>query len=262
VPGVEGCGIVTEVGADIEPARVGTRVAWSRVQSSYATEVQGSAASFIEIPDGIDDRAAAGVLMQGITAQYLATSTTALEHGQWAVVTAAAGGVGGLLTQMLVSRGVNVVGVVGSQAKVTAAARNGAHHVLASTDAVVNEVRGLVPAGVDAVFDANGGDINPLFGLLRPRGICVLYGSASGSLAPIDPGAVAAGSFYVTRTAGRDYTSGQGEWASRATDVLNQLSAGTLTVHIDHEFALHEAAEAHRLMESRATTGKVLLSCQ
>jgi len=118
-----------------------------------------------------------------------------------------------------------------------------------------------VPEGVDAVFDANGGDASRLFGLLRPRGICVLYGSASGALAPIEPGTLAAGSFYLTRTAGRDYTAAPGEWAARAADVMTRVAAGTITPHIDRVLPLAEGPEAQRLLESRATTGKVLLDC-
>ena len=261
VPGVEGLGTVIEVGDGADAGLLGQRVAWSRVPSSYATVVQGPETSFIVVPDNIDDLVGAAALMQGVTAQYLAESTTSLGMGQTAVVTAAAGGVGGLLTQFLRARGVEVIAVVGSAAKQEAASRNGTRAVLVDSETLVDEVKSLVPEGVDAVFDANGGDTSRLLHMLKARGICVLYGSAAAPIGAIEPGALAAGSYFLTRTAGRDYTSAPGEWAMRAGDVLARVAAGTLKPHVDLVLPLDQAAQAHRLLETRATTGKVLLDC-
>jgi len=257
--GVEGVGTVVALGPEADAALLGQRVAWSKVGGSCASAINADSSALVPVPDGVSDEMAAGGLMQGITAQYLAESTTHLGAGQWAVVTAAAGGVGGLLTQMLVARGAGVIGVVGSEAKREAALAAGAAEVHVGTDGLAESVRALAPEGVDAVFDASGGDPNPLFGLLRPRGIVVIYGSASGSLDPIDPGALAGGSYYVTRTAGRDYSSAPGEWAERAADVMSRLADGRLRVNVGEVFALSDIRTAHERLESRQTVGKVLL---
>lgn len=258
IPGVEGVGTVVAVGSDVPPSLIGTRVAWSRIAGSYADLVQGAADAVVPVPDGVPDEVAAAVLMQGITAQYLAESTTDLRAGQSALVTAAAGGVGSLLTQFLRTRGVEVIGVVGSEAKVATAAALGAR-VLVDSPALAEEVRAIAPDGVDAVFDAGGGEVDRLIALLARRGICALYGSASGAIAPIDPGVLAAGSRYLTRTAGRDYAVTPQEWRARADDVLARVAAGTLVPAAIEILPLDAAAEAHRRLESRATVGKVLL---
>ena len=260
VPGVEGVGVVAQ--APTNPELLGQRVAWGRVNSSYATEVQGPADSFVVVPDGVPDEVAAGLLMQGVTAQYLSESTTDLKPGKTAVVTAAAGGVGGLLVQLLGARGADVIAVVGSEAKVAAAETTGATRVLVDSPDLAADVRAAIPAGVDAVFDAAGGDPARLLAMLRPRGICVLYGSAGGPLASLDPGLLGAGSFYLTRTAGRDYATAPGEWRGRAEDVLARAVAGELEVRVSDVLPLAEAAAGQRLLEGRTTTGKLLLDAR
>ena len=256
VPGVEGVGIVESVGAGVSADLVGQRVVWSKVGSSYASHVQGAAEFFVPVPDSLSDTAVAGVLMQGVTAQYLATDTTDLQPGDIALVTAGAGGVGLLLTQFLQSRGVDIIGVVGSSAKAGATRSN---HTLIDSENLAGEVRTLAPGGVAAVFDAAGGDSGRFFARLRPRGICVLYGAAGGPISPIAPGDLGAGSFYVTRTAGRDYAAAPGEWLARAQDVLSHAAVGELVADVSEVLNLAQAAEAHRSLESRATTGKILL---
>lgn len=258
VPGVEGSGVVIEIGDDVPASMVGTRVAWSRVPSSYSTVAQGPMSSFIPLPDAVSDTTAASVLMQGITAQYLAESTTDLQAGDTALVMAAAGGVGSLLTQFLLARGVQVIGVVSSQEKV-AAAESAGSRALVDSDQLADDVTAMAPDGVDAVFDANGGDVNRLISLVGRRGICVLYGSASGTINSIDPGLLANGSRYLTRTAGRDYAATLDEWRERADDVLSRAAAGTLAPVAVDVLDLKEAPEAHRRLESRRTTGKLLL---
>lgn len=256
VPGVEGVGIIEAVGEGVTSELIGQRVVWSKVPSSYATHVQAPAQMFVPVPDSVTDEAAAAVLMQGVTAQYLATSTTDLQSGDVAVITAAAGGVGQLLTQFLTARGVTVIGVVGSTGK--AASARSRHTIVDSPD-LVSDVRAIAPQGAAAVFDAAGGDSSRFFAMLRPRGICVLYGAAGGPIAPIAAGDLASGSFYVTRTAGRDYAAAPGEWAGRAADVMQRAQRGELVADVSAVLPLAEAADAHRRLESRATTGKTLL---
>jgi len=256
VLGVEGVGVVESVGDGVSTDLVGQRVVWSKVGSSYASHVQGAADFFVPVPDALSDSAAAGILMQGVTAQYLATATTDLHQGDVALVTAAAGGVGLLLTQFLQARGAKVIGVVGSSAK--AGATRSDHTLIDSKD-LMNEVHTLAPAGVAAVFDASGGDASRFFTMLRPRGICVLYGAAGGPISPINPGDLGAGSYYLTRTAGRDYASTPGEWLARAQDVMARAASSELLADVSEVLPLANAADAHRRLEGRATTGKILL---
>lgn len=255
VPGVEGVGVVEEIGPGVDLAP-GTRVAWSKVPSSYASAVLAPAAALVPVPDGIPDDQAAGLLMQGVTAEYLSASTTALGPGDTAVVTAAAGGVGRLLTMMLRARGVRVIGVVGSEHKRAAAV---AEEVVVASEGTVAAVRALCTPGVQAVFDASGGDASPLFGMLAPRGMLVLYGAAGGPVHDIPAGALAAGSFYVTRTAGRDYAAAPGEWDRRAASVLGAAAEGRISIDISRIAPLADAADVHAALQSRSTTGKILL---
>jgi NADPH2:quinone reductase len=260
VPGVEGCGRVIAVGRGADPDMLGQRVAWSRVSSSYSSALQGPQTSFVRVPDEMRDEVAAGCLMQGVTAHYLASSTTDLGPAQSAVVTSAAGGVGRLLTQFLMLRGVTVIGVVSSPTKVAASCAN--HTLVAEPngmDQLASALRDYAPLGVDAVFDASGGRVEPLLTCLRPRGICVIYGSASGQAQEVSLSALSAGSFYLTRTAGRDYSATPAEWHSRAEAVLSKVASGHLTVAISDILLLQEARTAHELLESRRTTGKLLL---
>ncbi|OUZ12584.1 hypothetical protein BHE97_01510 [Aeromicrobium sp. PE09-221] len=261
VPGVEGVGEVIEVGAEVDSLRVGDRVAWSKVAGSYAQQVVAPAWMFVPVPIELADEDAARVLMQGVTAQYLAESTWPLESGDSAVVMAAAGGVGTLLTQFLVARGARVIGVVSREEKRATALSAGAENVLVDSERLVEEVRQLVPDGVGAVFDANGGDA-ALRGvdLLRHRGALVLYGAANGPVPPFDLGRLGNGSLYVTRASGRDYARTEEEWRGRADDVLARAAAGTLRPIAGGVWPLSEAAEAHRQLESRASTGKLLLA--
>lgn len=260
VPGVEGTGTITEVGSEVDSGRVGERVVWSKVGGSYASEVVGPEASFVAVPENVSDEEAAGLLMQGVTAQYLAEDTWPLTAGDSAVVHAAGGGVGTLLTQFLKARGVFVIGVVSKEEKRDAAASAGADEVLVFSDRYVDAVREIVPGGVAAVFDANGG-ADTLLGVevLRPRGALVLYGAAGGPPPEFDLGRLGAGSFYVTRTAGRDYARTPQEWRGRAADVLARASAGQLRAIAGGIWPLSQAADAHRHMESRASVGKLLL---
>jgi NADPH2:quinone reductase len=261
IPGVEGVGVVAAAGDGAPADLVGRRVAWSKVNGSYAGTVVGAADWFLPVPDDVSDEQAAGLLMQGVTAQYLASDTAPLEEGDEAVVLAAAGGVGTLLAQLLVAAGVRVIGVVGSAAKVDAARAAGAAEVLVDSGGdLVAAVRATVPDGVAAVFDGNGGPAAPrALGMLRPRGWLVLFGTAAGAIPDLPAGALGAGSYVVTRTAGKHYAGDPAAWRPRAEDVLARARAGALTVAPVTVLPLTEAAEAHRLMESRTSAGKLLL---
>jgi len=260
VPGGEGVGVVVECGPDAPTDLLSRRVAWSKVPGSYADHVLAQTEWVIEVPPGLPDEVAGGVLSQGVTAQYLADDTCPLGEGDTAVVFAAAGGVGSLLTQWLRHRHVRVVGVVGSPGKVAAAAESGAEHVIVDGETLVERVRALVPSGVSAVFDANGGPAAARgFDLLRIRGMLVLYGTAAGPLPILDSARLGNGSLYFTRTSGKDYVGTAAQWQRRAALVLARAASGELRVRVGGCVALERAAELHELLESRASTGKLLL---
>jgi NADPH2:quinone reductase len=261
VPGVEGTGVVLAAGTGAPEDLVGRRVAWSKVPGSYAARVVADADWFVPIPDTLPAEQAGGLLMQGVTAQYLATDTAPLRAGDTAVVLAAAGGVGTLLTQLLAAAGVRVVGVVGSAGKQDVARTAGAEEVLVDeADGLVEAVRRVAPEGVRVVFDGNGGPRTPrAFGMLAPRGWLVLFGTAAGPIPAVDPGLLAAGSHVVTRTAGKHFAGDAPTWRARAEDVLTRASAGTLRVFPDVVLPLASAAQAHARMESRQNAGKMLL---
>jgi NADPH2:quinone reductase len=261
VPGVEGTGVVLRAGAGAPSELVGRRVAWSKVTGSYAELVAGDAGWFLPVPDAMPAEQAAGLLMQGVTAQYLATATAPMHAGESAVVMAAAGGVGTLLTQLLTEAGVRVVGVIGTAAKAEVARAAGACDVLVDTgDDLVDAVRSVVAGGVRVVFDGNGGPATPRsFGMLAARGWVVLFGTAAGPIPPLDPGLLAAGSHVVTRTAGKHFAGTPSTWRARAEDVLARAEAGRLRVFPDVVLPLSAAAAAHERMESRSSTGKIFL---
>jgi NADPH:quinone reductase len=260
IPGVEGAGIVLAAGPGAPSELVGRRVAWSKVPCSYAGQVVADADWFLPVPDDLPVEQAAGLLMQGVTAQYLAADTAPLRPGEAAVVLAAAGGVGTLLTQLLTAAGVRVVGVVGSAGKEGLARTAGAAEVLVDGDDLVDAVRTVAPDGVRAVFDGNGGPATPrAFGMLAPRGWVVLFGTAAGPIPALDPALLAAGSHVVTRTAGKHFAGDPRTWRSRAEDVLARAAAGTLRVFPDIVLPLADAARAHDRMEGRQNVGKLFL---
>lgn len=260
VPGSEGAGVVVEVGAAVSHHRVGDRVAWSKVPGSYTERLVAPAASFFPVADSLDDETAAGLLFQGVTAHYLSTDTWPLGEGDLAVVTAASGGVGLLLTQMLVNRGASVVGLVSSETKTAAALEAGAQTVVTYGERPAERLREAGVGDVAAVFDSVGGSVaRSLLGTLRPRGAMVLYGAASGEEAGISSADLGAGSYFVTRTAGRDYSRTPEEVAARAESVLADAAAGRLRVRVGGTWPLTETDIAWDALESRETTGKLLL---
>jgi NADPH2:quinone reductase len=260
VPGSEGVGVVEAVGDVVDHLVVGQRVAWSKVHGSYAEVVVGPAAAFAPVPDAVPDEVAAALLFQGATAYYLAHDSWQLTVGDVAVVTAAAGGVGVLLTQLLVSAGVQVIGVVSNPEKADAARRAGASQVFTYGDSLVEEIRGVAPQGVAVVYDAVGAGVaEPLLATLRPRGAMVLYGSASGQDADISAKDLGRASLFLTRAAGRDYAGDAHAAAERAALLLDLAARGVLRPELGGEYPLAEAASALDALESRATVGKLLL---
>ena len=261
VPGSEGAGVVVETaaGRGFEP---GDRVASPRLPGAYAEAVAAPADVLVPIPDGVATDVAAAVMVQGITAHYLLNSTCELEPGDWCVVHAAAGGVGLLLTQMARAHGLHVIGTVSTPEKAEKAAAAGAEVTVVHAERDFAEVASEVTegSGVRAVFDGIGKDtFDRSIDALAPRGHMVLYGQASGVVPPMDPLRLARGSLFLTRPGIADYTATREELSWRAEDVLGAVASGTLDVHVHDRYPLADAARAHADLESRKTTGKLLL---
>jgi NADPH:quinone reductase len=261
VPGAEGAGTVSAVGADVTGLAVGHGVAWAGPGSSYAEQVALPARHVVPVPDGVSLQVAAAVMLQGMTAHYLCTSTYPVREGDVAVVHAAAGGVGLLLTQMVKRRGGVVVGTTSGGEKVELALRAGADHVVGYDrfrDIVDEATDG---AGAHVVYDGVGqATFEDSLAALRSRGMMVLYGAASGQVPPLDPQRLnAGGSLYLTRPKLGDYTADSGELRWRAGELFDWIAKGELDVRIGGTYPLAEAARAQEDLASRRTTGKLLL---
>lgn len=261
--GNEAAGVVTAVGAGVTRFRVGDRIVSAKVSGAYAEYAVAPAAQAVQVPAGIESRTAAALLLQGMTAHYLACATFPLKPGDTAVVHAAAGGVGLLLVQIAKRRGARVLGIVGSEAKVLLAREAGAEQVVVSakenfTDAARRFTGGR---GVDVVYDSVGKDtFEGSLASLRPRGLMVSFGNASGPVPPFSPLVLSQkGSLFFTRPTLGHYTATSEELQMRADDLFRWVAAGELKVRIGATFPLADAAAAHRALESRGTTGKVLL---
>ncbi|WP_345216164.1 quinone oxidoreductase [Georgenia halophila] len=268
VPGSEGAGTLSAVGPGTDGLAVGDRVAWAEAPGSYAERVVVAADATLPVPAGLDLETAAALPLQGMTAHYLATSAFPLQAGHTAVVTAAAGGVGLLLTQLAKARGARVIGTVGSPEKEGLARAAGADEVIryAELDDMTAELPRIVReltdgAGVEVVYDGVGKDtFDASLASLRRRGTLVLFGGASGQVPPFDPQRLnAAGSVYVTRPKLGDYTVEREELLWRASEIFDAAASGSLDVQVGARHPLAEAGTAHEALEGRATTGKVLL---
>lgn len=261
VPGLEGVGVVADIGSDVTTLSLGQRVAWSKVPGSYADSVMGPADAFVPVPAVLSDQAAAALLFQGITAHYLCADAWQVGEGDTAVVTAAAGGVGLLLTQLLVARGARVIGVVSKPEKGDIVRRAGAVHVATYSDGLAEDVHEHSSGGVAVVYDAVGAGVaEPLLSTLRPRGAMILYGAASGQEADISAKHLVRGSLFLTRAAGRDYVGDAEAVAARSALLLGLAAEGTLNPVVGAEFSLSEASAAWTALESRSTVGKLLLA--
>jgi NADPH2:quinone reductase len=261
--GEEGAGTVVAVGEGAAEVSVGDRVAWAGHMGAYSEFAVVPAARLVPLPAGVSARLAAAVMLQGMTAHYLVASTWPLREGDVCVVHAAAGGVGLLLTQIAKRRGAIVIGTAGSDEKAELARAAGADEVIVYTrQDFAGEVKRMTDGrGVQVIYDSVG-QTTFLAGLdvLAPRGIMVLFGQSSGPVPPVDPQLLnQKGSLFLTRPTLGHYVATRDELLWRAGELFGWMAAGELDVRVGAEFALADAAEAHRALEGRRTTGKVLL---
>jgi NADPH:quinone reductase len=262
-PGSEGAGTVEAVGPDVTAVCDGDRVAYAMVPGAYAEYAVVPAAKLVKVPDPVSFRDAAAIVLQGMTAHYLCKSTFALGPGDVALVHAGAGGVGLLLTQLAKSLDATVITTVSSEEKAALSKEAGADYVVRydELDFAAQARRITAGRGVDVVYDGVGkttfeGSLDSL----RPRGMMALYGASSGPVPPFNLGRLAEkGSLFVTRPTLGDYTSDPDELAWRARQLFEALVAGRIKLHMEHVYALEQAARAHADLEGRKTTGKLLL---
>jgi NADPH2:quinone reductase len=263
VLGQEGAGTVTAIGADVKSVKPGDRVAWASVLGSYAEYAAVPAERLVPVPDGVSDQQAAAAMLQGMTAQYLIYSTFPLKLGQTALVHAAAGGVGQLLVQMAHDIGARVIATVSTDEKAKLARLAGADEVIlyTHTDFETETKRLTDGHGVDVVYDGVGKTtFEKGLNVLRPRGMMVLFGGSSGAVPSFDLIQLSQkGSLYVTRPTLFHYIVTTEELRARSSAVFNMVAEGRLRLRIEHIYRLDEAATAHRDLESRKTTGKLLL---
>lgn len=266
IPGSEGAGVVVEAGSEAG-IEVGAHVAWAFSHSSYAELVAVPAKDCIPVPDGVSLEAAAALPLQGLTAHYLVRSTYEVKPGDTILITAGAGGVGGLVIQLAKSLGATVITTVGSPEKAEIARAHGADHVLdlSTMDNLTADipaaVRAIAPEGVNASYDGIGKDtFDGTIACVRPRGIQVLFGGASGQVAPFDLQRLnAAGSIYITRPSLGHYLANRDELLWRADELFGAIERGELAVPIGLILPLADARRAHEALEARETTGKVIL---
>ncbi|MBA3373020.1 MAG: quinone oxidoreductase [Euzebyaceae bacterium] len=261
-PGSEGAGVVEAVGDGVTDLREGDQVAWAAAPGSYAELVSLPTAKAVPVPDGVDLQLAAAVMLQGMTAHYLASSTFPLREGHTALVHAGAGGVGRLLVQIAKRRGARVLTTVSTDEKERLAREAGADEVIRYTETDSAEaVARLTDGGVDVVYDSVGKDtFDKSLDSLRPRGYLVLYGQSSGAVGAVDPQVLnAKGGLFLTRPSLAHYTLDRAELSARAGDLFEWIAAGELNVRVDQTWPLAEAAEAHRYLADRRSKGKLLL---
>jgi len=262
-PGSEGAGTVVAVGAGVHDVHVGDRVASQGFQGAYAELAVAKADQLVPLPEGVSARDGAAAMLQGMTAHYLATSTYPLQAGDRCLIHAAAGGVGLLLSQIAKARGAFVIGTVSTAAKETLAREAGCDEVIRYTERdFVSEVKRITGgAGVRVVYDSVGATtFMGSLDCLAPRGLLALFGQSSGPVPPIDPNILnPKGSLYLTRPTLAHYVATPADLRHRAGEVLGWVRDGSLRLRIDRVVPLAEAREAHRALEARETTGKVLL---
>ncbi len=263
IGGQEGSGVVDAVGEGVTEVKPGDKVAYTSVQAAYAEYAIVPVARLIPVPDGVSLEDAAAAMLQGLTAHYLATSTYPLQPGETALVHAAGGGVGQLLTQIAKKRGARVFGTVSTEEKAELARASGADEVIYYTreDFAAATRRLTDGKGVHVVYDSVGHDtFDKSLDSLRLRGYLVLYGQSSGPVAPVNPQILnAKGSLFLTRPTLVNYIATREELLQRTNELFSWIKEGAVRVRIDKTFPLSEAAEAHRYLEGRHTKGKVLL---
>jgi NADPH2:quinone reductase len=264
VPGREGAGIVTAIGKGVTLVKVGDRVVSESLNGSYAEFATVQAERLVVVPDGIDNKTAAAVMLQGLTAHYLATSTYKLAPGDTCLVHAAAGGVGLLLCQIASRIGATVIGTTSTAEKAVLAREAGARDVIIYTeqDFAAETKRLTNGRGVQVVYDSVGKTtFDKSLDCLLPRGMLVLYGASSGPVPPVDPQILnRKGSLFLTRPTLVHYVAARDELLARSRDLFDWVRSGKLRVRIGQTFPLKQAAAAHRALEGRQTTGKTILT--
>jgi len=261
--GLEGSGTVAAVGAEVSGLREGDAVAYTGVPGSYAEYVLAPADRLVRMPDGLDVKVGAAAMLQGMTAHYLAYTTYPLKAGDTCLIHAAAGGVGLILVQMAKQCGARVIGTVSTEEKAALAREAGADEMILYTQQdFETEVKRLTDGkGVQVIYDSVAKDtFDKGLNCLAPLGYMVLYGQSSGPIPPFDPAILnAKGSLFLTRPSLFHYIADRASLEKRAGDVLGWIASGALKLRMEHTFALSDVAEAHRSLEGRKTTGKVLL---
>jgi NADPH2:quinone reductase len=261
--GQEAAGIVVAVADDVTTVKAGDRVAWCLVPGTYAQLAVAPASRLVIIPSGLSFQQAAAAILQGMTAHYLVHSAYTIQSGDEVLIHAGAGGTGLLLIQMAKARGARVFTTVSTDEKAALAHAAGADEIIFYTkEDFVAKVRQLTSGrGLPAVYDSVGKTtFEGSLQCLRPRGVAVLFGGASGAVPPFDLIRLSMmGSLYVTRPTLKDYIASRPDLESRATDVFDGVANGTLKLRLEHTYPLADAAHAHRDLESRKTTGKLLL---
>lgn len=262
IPGSEAAGTVSAIGPNVTEVKVGDRVAYAPVMGAYAEYAVVPANRLLKLPEGLDSRMGAAIPLQGMTAQYLTSSTYPVKQGDVALVHAAAGGVGLLLVQMVKLRGARVFGTVSTREKATLAREAGADEVILYTeqDFEAEVMRLTNGQGVNVVYDSVGKTtFDKSLNCLAVRGVLALFGQSSGPVAPMDPARLAKNSLFLTRPSLGNYTLTREELQQRSDEVFGWVKSGRLKVRVHQSLPLKDAAEAHRLLEGRKTTGKVLL---
>lgn len=263
VNGQEAAGIVTDAGSDVRLVKRGDRVAYTSALGSYAEYAAVAENRLVKIPDELDFEQAAAAMLQGMTAHYLSHSSYKLQSGETALIHAAAGGVGLLLVQMAKKIGARVIGTAGTPEKAQLAREAGADECIIYTEKdFETETRRLTDdKGVHVIYDGVGKDtFEKDLNVLRPRGYLVLFGASSGAVPPFDLIKLSQkGSLYITRPTLAHYTAARDELEWRANDVLQMIVRGDLKLRVHKTYSLEEAQQAHRDLEGRKTTGKLLL---
>jgi NADPH2:quinone reductase len=263
VAGNEGAGVITALGEGVTGLKVGDRVAYQGQVGAYATERLAAAERMVPIPDGIEDRTAAAIMLKGLTAYYLLFKTWAVAKGETILWHAAAGGTGLIATQWARALGATVIGTAGSPEKVALAKAHGCHHVINyNSEDFVTRVRELTDGkGVVVVYDGVGkSTFEKSLDCLRPRGLMVSFGNASGVVSIPDVTLLSRkGSLYVTRPTGTHYLGKREDLLEGAGKLFEAVQSGAIKVEISRTFPLSEAADAHRALEGRETTGSVVL---
>ncbi len=265
IPGLEGAGVVEAVGAGVDTLAVGDRVAYAtQPLGAYAEARVMAADRLVKVPDSVDDNTAAAMMLQGMTAQYLLRQTYPVQAGQTILFHAVAGGVGLIACQWAKHLGATVIGTVGSEAKAELARAHGCDHTINyKSEDFVARVREITEGrGVPVVYDSVGRDtFMKSLECLSPRGMLVSFGQSSGAVAPLDPGILSArGSLYLTRPTLFTYTAKPEDLQATARELFEVVGAGHVKIEVNQHFPLRDAAEAHRALEARRTTGSSVLT--